>query len=108
MPKLKKAIDDVDPPQAMVSAFDVVAAYKNREACEILAGFLRAALEDGEKAEHLDRALWAFSSATGKSFRGAGLFEPAAPRRKQAKEAVKWWNDEGRRLFSDESDGGAK
>ena len=62
-----------------MSAFDVVAAYKNREACEILAGFLRAALEDGEKAEHLDRALWAFSSATGKSFRGAGLFEPAAP-----------------------------
>ena len=53
LPKLKKIIEDGDTPQAMVFVFRVIAEYKNREACEILAGYLSAALEDRDKAKNI-------------------------------------------------------
>ena len=84
----------------MVFIFNVIAAYKNREACEILAGYLRASLEDDEKAKHVTQALMAFGTATGKYFMVAGA--PRAGRLPQVgQEAVKWWSDEGRRQFSE-------
>jgi len=103
LPKLKKAIDDLDPPQAMVFIFDVIGEYKSREACEILAGYLSAALEDRDKAKHIYQALGGFNTASGKYFGEAGAHNDAFYRDK-ARAAVKWWHDEGRRAFSEEGD----
>jgi hypothetical protein len=89
IPKLKKAIDTLNPPQAMLFVFDVLAEYKSREACEALAGFLAASLEDKRKAEHLSYALSAFETATGQRWAGED--------RERAKAAITWWRDEGRR-----------
>jgi hypothetical protein len=96
--KLKKAIDDLDPPQAMLFIFDVLGKYKSREACEALAGFLAAALEDQRKTEHLRNALWALEAATGQRFDIAGARTDADYRAK-AHVALAWWKDEGRRTM---------
>ena len=98
IPKLKKAIDTLDPPQAMLFIFDVLAEYKNREACEALAGFLAASLEDKRKAEHRSYAMSAFESATGQRWTGQGN-DPAAIDRDRANQALGWWREEGRRTI---------
>jgi HEAT repeat protein len=94
VPKLKAAIDALDPPQAMLFIFDVLGEYKSREANEALAGFLGAALEDRAKAKHLSYALRAFESATGKSWSNAARSEDQL--RANARAAVEWWKTEGR------------
>ena len=43
----------------------MLAAYKTKEACEILVGFLRAALEDPDKERHVFSAVRALKTATG-------------------------------------------
>jgi hypothetical protein len=96
IPKLKKAIDTLDPPQAMLFVFDVLGEYKSREACEALAGFLAAGLEDKRKAEHRSYALSAFETATGKRWTGQGT-DPAAVERDRVNQAITWWREEGRR-----------
>jgi hypothetical protein len=99
--KLKKVVDDVDPPQAMPFVFDTIGQYKGREACEVLAGFLGAALEDRDKAKYLANAVMAFDRASGKRFMEAGAHDVAFYRN-LAKAALAWWRDEGRRTFSEE------
>jgi hypothetical protein len=94
VPKLKTAIDSLDPPQAMLFIFDVLGEYKSREANEALAGFLGAALEDRQKAKHLSYALRALESATGKRWSDAGQSEDQS--RAKARLAVEWWKTEGR------------
>lgn len=96
VPKLKRAIDALDPPQAMVFIFDVLGQYKNRDACEALAGFLAASLEDKRKAEHLSDALSALETATGQDWTGAGAQTDEFYRTK-AKEAIAWWQAVGRK-----------
>jgi hypothetical protein len=96
--KLKQAIDTLNPPQAMSFAFDVLGAYKSRDACEALAGFLAAGLEDRRKTEHLYYALSAFESATGKQWSAPGL-EKEPLYRERARLATEWWKTEGRRTF---------
>jgi len=95
IPKLKAAIDAVDPPQAMLFIFDVLAEYKSRDACDALAGFLEAALEDRQKAKHLSYALRGLETATGKSWSGAGA-QGDDQYRAKARAAIKWWKEEGR------------
>lgn len=95
VPKLKRAIDALDPPQAMLFIFDVLGEYKSREACEALAGFLAAGLEDKRKAEHLYRALSGLERATGQRWNEAGA-QTADFYRERARQAVEWWKSEGR------------
>jgi hypothetical protein len=94
VPKLKEAIDSLDPPQAMLFIFDVLGEYKTREANEALAGFLGAALEDRQKAKHLSYALRALESATGQRWSDAGRTEEQL--RAKARLAVEWWKTQGR------------
>jgi hypothetical protein len=103
LPKLKKAIDDLDPPQAMVFVFDVIGEYKSRAACEMLAGYLSAAFEDREKRQHILPALSGFNKASGQRFMRAGAHNEEYYL-DQAKAAVKWWNDVGRRTFKEAGD----
>jgi HEAT repeat protein len=98
VPKLKKAIDDLDPPQAMLFIFEVLGKYKSREACEALAGFLAAGLEDKRKTEHLRNAISALEAATGQRF-GAADARTDADYRAKAQVALAWWKDEGRRTL---------
>ena len=95
VPKLKAAIDAVDPPQAMLFIFDVLGEYKSREACDALASFLEAALEDRQKAKHLSYALRGLETATGQSWSGAGA-KGEEQYRAKARVAIKWWKEEGR------------
>jgi HEAT repeat protein len=98
VPKLKRAIDELDPPQAMSFTFDVLGKYKSREACEALAGFLAAGLEDRRKIEHVRNALWALEAATGQRWDAGDAATDAAYRAK-VEAAVTWWKDEGRRTM---------
>ena len=95
VPKLKRAIDTLDPPQAMLFIFTVLGEYKSREACEALAGFLAAALEDRRKTEHLYYALSGLETATGQRLGQAGPQTDTFYRAK-AQEAVTWWKTTGR------------
>ena len=98
VPKLKQAIDTLDPPQSLLFVFDVLGEYKSRDACEALAGFLAAGLEDRRKTEHLYRAVSGFETATGQRWNVAGLANEALYK-EQAKRAVEWWKTEGRRTI---------
>jgi hypothetical protein len=98
VPKLKQAIDALDPPQALSFAFDVLGEYKSREACEALAGFLAAGLEDRRKTPHLYNALSGLENATGKRWGEAGP-QTEAFYKEKAKAAIEWWKAEGRRTI---------
>lgn len=98
VPKLKRAIDELDPPQAMLFTFAVLGKYKSREACEALAGFLAAGLEDKRKTEHLRNALAALEAATGQRW-SAGDSRTEASYRAKVQAAVTWWKTEGRRTM---------
>ncbi len=98
VPKLKRTIDALDPPQAMLFVFDVLGAYKSRDACEALAGFLSAGLEDRRKTKHLYYALSGLEAATGQRWGEAGA-QTEAFYREKANLAVDWWKSEGRRTI---------
>jgi hypothetical protein len=96
VPKLKQMIDRLDTPSAMPFVFRLLEKYKSREACEALAGYLGAALEDERKAKHLSGALAAFETATGQRWTAAGAHDDAYYRAR-AVEALAWWKESGRR-----------
>lgn len=98
IPKLKQIIDAVDPPQAMSAALTALGEYKSREAAEALAGFMAAGLEDRTKSQHLYYALSAFETATGQRWGRAGA-NPEEFYREKAKEALRWWKEEGLRTL---------
>jgi hypothetical protein len=98
LPKLKRILDGADPPAVIQFALDTVAKYNSQDACEILAGFLSAALEDQQKRPHLDAALHAFQTATGQHWTGAGA-NGDAYYRTAARRAIEWWKNEGRRTW---------
>ncbi len=95
IPKLKQAIDNLDPLQAMLFVFDVLGEYKNRDACEALAAFLAAGLEDKRKSEWLYRALSGLETATGRRWNQAGA-QTDDFYRSRARIAIDWWKSEGR------------
>ena len=95
LPKLKKFVEELSSKDTYGFVFDTLAAYKTKEACEILVGFLRAALEDSDKERHILSALNAFETSTGQHWLGAGARQPEYWRAK-AQEAVKWWDSEGK------------
>ena len=95
VPKLKRVIDDLNPQQSLLFVFDVLGAYKNRDACEALAGFLAAGLEDRRKTPHLYYALSGLEEATGQRWGEAGP-QTEAFYKEKAKAAIQWWKSEGR------------
>ena len=95
LPKLKKFVDELSSKDAYGFVFDTLAAYKTKEACEILVDFLRTALEDPDKDRHILSALHALETATGQRLSGAGAQSPEYWRQK-ARDAVKWWDSEGK------------
>ena len=89
LPKLKRMIDELRPQQGMLFLLSVVGKYQTKEAAEILAAFLAAALEDAEKEKHLYNALSAFDAATGQRFGQSSGTYP-----QKAKEALAWWKSQ--------------
>jgi hypothetical protein len=80
---------------AYAFVFDTLAAYKTKEACEILVDFLRAALEDPDKEGHVFSAFHALETATGQHWSGAGAHPPEYWQ-ERAKDAIKWWDSAGK------------
>jgi hypothetical protein len=90
LPGLKKVIDELKPAPAVRPALDAIAEIGTAEARQALAGFLKVALEGGRKKKYLRDAVWAFESATGKRWIGAGAHDEAYYQEK-AKTALEWW-----------------
>jgi hypothetical protein len=107
LPKLKTFVDELGSKDAYGFVFDTLAAYKTKEACEILVGFIRAALEDSDKERHVFSAYHALETATGQRWSGAGAQTPEYWRQK-ARDAVKWWDSEGKHQDLNDAQGPAR
>jgi hypothetical protein len=92
LPKLKKIIDELRPTPAVAPALRAIAEIGTGEGREALAGFLKAALEDGRKGKYLYQGLRAFESATGERWIAAGAHSEAYYH-ERAKVALDWWNE---------------
>jgi hypothetical protein len=91
LPRLKKVLDEQRPEPAVVPALNAIVKIDNAEARTVLAGFLKATLEDGKK-QYLYEALWAFERATGQHWTGAGA-KSEAYYQERARVALKWWDE---------------
>jgi hypothetical protein len=90
LPKFKQVLEEGRPAQAVPAVLRAVAAIGTKEAREVLALFLEAALRDPDKSRHLLQALLAFEHATGQRWVEAGA-HPEAYYRASAADALEWW-----------------
>ena len=90
LPKLKKVLDELEPPQAVYAAIRTIGLMEGDEPRGALADFMEAAQNDPKKAKYMFQALHAFESATGKNLTEAGA-HPEEYYRERAKAAVEWW-----------------
>ena len=84
LPKLKKVLDELEPPQAVYVAIRTIGLMEGKEASGALADFLEAAQNDPKKAKYVYEALRAFQNGTGQDWIEAGALRGVLPRTGQA------------------------
>ncbi|HBI43368.1 MAG TPA: hypothetical protein DDY78_11010 [Planctomycetales bacterium] len=90
LPKLKKVLDELEPPQAVYVVIRTVGLMEGQEARAALAEFLAAAQDNPKKGRYIYQALIAFEKSAGQNWIEAGA-HPEAYYRERAKQALEWW-----------------
>jgi hypothetical protein len=90
LPKLKKMLEDVSEVTPVREVLSLVAAFRSREANEVLAQFLESALQGAGKRRNIYDGLSAFERATGQRWIEAGA-HPETYYQARAREALDWW-----------------
>jgi hypothetical protein len=90
LPKLKKVLEELEPPQAVYAAIRTIGLMEGNEARAALAEFLAAAQDNPKKARYVYQALMAFEKSAGQDWIEAGA-HPEAYYRERAKQALEWW-----------------
>jgi HEAT repeat protein len=90
LPKLKRIVEENKPPDAVLTAIDLIGRIGTKEARQILASYLEKALDGDGRGNRLYYALGAFETATGQSWIEAGAHDNAYYQNK-TREALRWW-----------------